>query len=153
MHYRSLLKNFLQEDTRNKVVILGSDYESTLREDFGAENVPKCYGGTCECGQIRGECIPHIPTAEEVAVMEEGDVKHNSEVSPGRLEVMVNGEYFPKSKSFNGLSEGTESVGSGESFSSSRSWYDKLMGGKGERTPQGAAAISIEQLAAHWITG
>ncbi|KAF9135686.1 cytosolic factor, phosphatidylinositol/phosphatidylcholine transfer protein [Mortierella sp. 14UC] len=44
-----MVKPLLDEVTVKKIVILGSNYQSTLLEDIDAANLPKVIGGTCEC--------------------------------------------------------------------------------------------------------
>ncbi|KAI1313850.1 cytosolic factor, phosphatidylinositol/phosphatidylcholine transfer protein [Mortierella claussenii] len=44
-----MVKPLLDEVTVKKIVILGSNYQSTLLEDIDAENIPKAIGGTCVC--------------------------------------------------------------------------------------------------------
>jgi hypothetical protein len=45
----SFVKRFLDPVTVNKIHILGSGYQSTLLEQVPAENLPKAFGGKCEC--------------------------------------------------------------------------------------------------------
>ncbi|KAI1344522.1 CRAL-TRIO domain-containing protein [Xylariaceae sp. FL0016] len=45
----SVIKGFLDPVTASKIHILGSDYKKTLLEQIPAENLPKKYGGKCEC--------------------------------------------------------------------------------------------------------
>ncbi|KAF9995527.1 cytosolic factor, phosphatidylinositol/phosphatidylcholine transfer protein, partial [Entomortierella chlamydospora] len=49
-----MVKPLLDEVTVKKIVILGSNYQSTLLEDIAAENLPKSIGGTCECSNHGG---------------------------------------------------------------------------------------------------
>ncbi|KAF9297424.1 cytosolic factor, phosphatidylinositol/phosphatidylcholine transfer protein [Linnemannia elongata] len=44
-----MVKPLLDEVTVKKIVILGSNYQSTLLQDIDAANLPKVIGGTCEC--------------------------------------------------------------------------------------------------------
>ena len=43
-----LAKTVLDKNTVSKIVILGSNYQKTLVEEIGAENLPVEYGGTCQ---------------------------------------------------------------------------------------------------------
>ncbi|KAF2278491.1 uncharacterized protein EI97DRAFT_358910, partial [Westerdykella ornata] len=45
----SVVKRFLDPVTVNKIHILGSGYEKELLAQIPAENLPKEFGGTCEC--------------------------------------------------------------------------------------------------------
>ncbi|KAG6874022.1 hypothetical protein C0995_007979 [Termitomyces sp. Mi166 len=48
-----VIKPWLDEVTVSKVDILGSNYKETLLKQIPAENLPKIFGGTCDC---RGGC-------------------------------------------------------------------------------------------------
>jgi hypothetical protein len=50
-----LIKPFLDPVVASKVVILSSDYKSTLLEAIDAEMLPQEYGGQCSCNN--GKCI------------------------------------------------------------------------------------------------
>ncbi|KKK25555.1 hypothetical protein P175DRAFT_0496139 [Aspergillus ochraceoroseus IBT 24754] len=45
----SMVKSFLDPVTVEKIHILGSNYQSELLKQVPAENLPKEFGGTCEC--------------------------------------------------------------------------------------------------------
>lgn len=45
----AVIKRFLDSVTVEKVSILGKDYQSTLLSFIPAENLPKRFGGLCEC--------------------------------------------------------------------------------------------------------
>jgi len=45
----SFVKRFLDPVTVNKIHVLGSGYEKELLAQVPAENLPKEFGGTCEC--------------------------------------------------------------------------------------------------------
>lgn len=45
----SVVKRFLDPVTVNKIHILGSGYEKELLAQVPAENLPKQFGGTCDC--------------------------------------------------------------------------------------------------------
>ncbi|KAF8976866.1 cytosolic factor, phosphatidylinositol/phosphatidylcholine transfer protein [Entomortierella lignicola] len=49
-----MVKPLLDEVTVKKIVILGSNYKSTLLADIDAENLPEAIGGTCQCAQDGG---------------------------------------------------------------------------------------------------
>src|SRR6202021_3557138 len=42
-------KRFLDPVTVEKIFIVGKDYQSTLLAQIPAENLPKRFGGLCEC--------------------------------------------------------------------------------------------------------
>ena len=50
----SVVKGFLDPVTVDKIHILGSGYEQELLKQVPAENLPKQFGGTCEC---EGGCM------------------------------------------------------------------------------------------------
>ena len=56
-----LVKTVLDKNTVSKIVLLGTNYQKTLIDEIGAENLPVEYGGTCQdpVNQPRG------PWAEE----------------------------------------------------------------------------------------
>ncbi|KAL1988128.1 hypothetical protein VTN96DRAFT_658 [Rasamsonia emersonii] len=45
----SVVKSFLDPVTVDKIKVLGSNYQKELLEQVPAENLPKEFGGTCEC--------------------------------------------------------------------------------------------------------
>lgn len=51
----SIIKGFLDPVTVNKIHVLGSGYESELLAQVPAENLPKQFGGKCEC-DCEGGC-------------------------------------------------------------------------------------------------
>lgn len=53
----ALVKGFMDKKTRDKMIMLGSDYRSTLLEYVDKENLPTFLGGTCTCSHIPGGCI------------------------------------------------------------------------------------------------
>jgi len=50
----SVIKGWLDPVTVNKIHILGSSYQKELLEQIPAENLPKTFGGKCEC---EGGCM------------------------------------------------------------------------------------------------
>ncbi len=52
-----LVKHFFEEDTRKKIVILGSDYVPALLNAIDADQLPHFYGGTCTCNNLGGDCM------------------------------------------------------------------------------------------------
>ena len=53
----NIVKGFLDERTRAKVRIIGSNYQPVLLEAIDAENLPSFFGGTCTCSHHEGGCI------------------------------------------------------------------------------------------------
>ena len=47
--FYSAVKIFLDAKTRNKIKVFGSNYKESLLEKIDAENLPKFFGGLCEC--------------------------------------------------------------------------------------------------------
>lgn len=45
----TVIKRFLHPNTVEKISILGRDYQSTLLSHIPVENLPKRFGGLCEC--------------------------------------------------------------------------------------------------------
>jgi len=45
----AVIKRFLDANTVDKISILGKDYRPTLLAQIPVENLPKRFGGTCEC--------------------------------------------------------------------------------------------------------
>jgi hypothetical protein len=45
----SLIKGWLDEVTVSKIDVIGSQYKDKLLAQIPAENLPKVFGGTCEC--------------------------------------------------------------------------------------------------------
>ena len=50
----AMIKGFLDEKTRAKIKILGTDYLDTVLEYVDIDNLPKFLGGNCEC---EGGCL------------------------------------------------------------------------------------------------
>ena len=53
----AILKNFLDEKTRAKIQILGTNFLPTLLEVIDADNIPKFLGGNCTCEDTTGNCM------------------------------------------------------------------------------------------------
>jgi len=53
----AIIKGFLDERTRSKIRIVGSNYQQVLLEAIDAENLPEFLGGTCTCSHVEGGCI------------------------------------------------------------------------------------------------
>lgn len=48
---------FLDENTKKKIIVLGSDYKKKLRKFIPPQHLPEEYGGTCKCGDGK-TCVP-----------------------------------------------------------------------------------------------
>lgn len=53
----AIVKNFIDEKTRNKITVLKSDYHKQLLEFVDKDNLPTFFGGTCTCPNIPGGCL------------------------------------------------------------------------------------------------
>ena len=49
-----VVRNFLDQKTRNKIQILGNKYQDQLLKYVDKENLPDFFGGTCHC---TGGCL------------------------------------------------------------------------------------------------
>ena len=47
----SIIKGFLDPVTVQKIHVLGSGYQAELEKQVAKENLPKIFGGTCECAK------------------------------------------------------------------------------------------------------
>jgi hypothetical protein len=45
----NLIKPMLDEGTRDKIFVLGSDYMTTLRKFMHPDQIPQFLGGSCAC--------------------------------------------------------------------------------------------------------
>ena len=50
----AVIKGFMDEETRNKIKMLGTDYMETLKDFVEMDNLPSFLGGNCEC---EGGCL------------------------------------------------------------------------------------------------
>lgn len=53
----AIVKGFLDEKTRKKIKIIGSNFLPTLREFVEDENIPTFLGGKCTCAEYGGDCL------------------------------------------------------------------------------------------------
>jgi hypothetical protein len=53
----SIIKAFIDERTKKKISIEGTDYIKKLKEFVDLENLPTFLGGTCKCEHIEGGCL------------------------------------------------------------------------------------------------
>jgi hypothetical protein len=59
-----MCKVFLDPVTQEKIKVLGANYQETLLNDLGKENLPVEYGGSCRCEEKEGGCIPPLKPVE-----------------------------------------------------------------------------------------
>ena len=76
----AIVKGFLDERTRSKVRILGSNYQPTLLEHIDAENLPSFLGGTCTCSHVEGGCLYSNAGPWNDYVVIDKQIKHKDEV-------------------------------------------------------------------------
>ena len=53
----AIIKGFLDERTRVKIRIIGSNFQPVLQEAISPENLPDFLGGTCTCPHVEGGCL------------------------------------------------------------------------------------------------
>ena len=76
----AIIKGFLDERTRSKVRIIGSNYRPILLENIDAENLPEFLGGTCTCPDVQGGCLYSNAGPWNDYVVVNKRIKHKSEV-------------------------------------------------------------------------
>ena len=52
-----MVKHFFEEETRQKIVFLGHDFQPALLNAIDASELPIAYGGTCTCEELGGDCM------------------------------------------------------------------------------------------------
>ena len=50
----AMVKVFIDEKTRTKIIVERSSYQKKLLEFVDKENLPEMFGGTCKCEQFGG---------------------------------------------------------------------------------------------------
>ena len=53
----AVVKGFLDEKTRGKIKIIGSNFLPTLEQFIAIEDIPSFMGGQCTCPDVEGGCI------------------------------------------------------------------------------------------------
>ena len=76
----SVIKNFLDEVTINKIDILGGTYKDKLLAQIPAENLPKEFGGACECECPGGCSMSNAGPWRDETVEEGGAVEKDEAV-------------------------------------------------------------------------
>ena len=76
----SVIKNFLDEVTINKIDILGGTYKDKLLAQIPAENLPKEFGGACECECPGGCSMSNAGPWRDETVEEGGTVEKDEAV-------------------------------------------------------------------------
>ena len=82
----SIVKGFLDERTRSKVRIIGSNYREVLLENIDAENLPDFLGGTCTCSHVEGGCLYSRAGPWNDYIVIDRQIKHKDEVERERQE-------------------------------------------------------------------
>ena len=54
----AIVKIGLDKRVLDKVVVLGSDYKSTLLKHISHDQLPSFLGGSCTCAHMAGGCVP-----------------------------------------------------------------------------------------------
>ena len=80
----AVIKGFLDERTRSKVRVMGSNYQSVLLEHIDAENLPTFLGGTCTCSHVEGGCMFSQAGPWEDYVCINKRIYHKSEIEKGK---------------------------------------------------------------------
>ena len=53
----NIVKGFIDEKTRKKILVEGKNYSKKLLEFVEPQNLPDFFGGTCKCSHIPGGCL------------------------------------------------------------------------------------------------
>ena len=53
--FYATVKVFLDTKTKSKIKVFGNDYKNALLEKIDSQNLPKVFGGECECSG--GACL------------------------------------------------------------------------------------------------
>ena len=77
----AIIKGFLDERTRSKVRIMGSNYRPVLLEHIDAENLPEFLGGTCTCSHVEGGCMRSNAGPWNDYVVINKRIKHKAEIA------------------------------------------------------------------------
>eukprot|EP00997_Jenningsia_sp_PLL12_P008534 NODE_531_length_1638_cov_181.385777_g441_i0.p1 GENE.NODE_531_length_1638_cov_181.385777_g441_i0~~NODE_531_length_1638_cov_181.385777_g441_i0.p1 ORF type:complete len:380 (-),score=95.85 NODE_531_length_1638_cov_181.385777_g441_i0:224-1363(-) len=83
-----IIQYWLNEQTKSKVIFLGTDYKTRLLEDIDAENLPELLGGTCELEvplPSDSQCVDLTRGAKEVKVAASGSHDEVLEVTKGEV--------------------------------------------------------------------
>jgi phosphatidylinositol/phosphatidylcholine transfer protein len=75
---------WLDENTRNKIVVLGKNFKDELLEHVDADQLPEEYGGTCRCDGK--QCVPDPDYSDVKGALDPQEVldKHHDSVHIGR---------------------------------------------------------------------
>ena len=82
----AIIKGFLDERTRSKVRIIGSNYQPVLLENISAENLPAFLGGTCTCSHVEGGCLESNAGPWNDYVLVNKRIKHKQEIAQELLQ-------------------------------------------------------------------
>ena len=82
----AIIKGFLDERTRSKVRIMGSNYRPVLLQHIDAENLPEFLGGTCTCSHVEGGCMRSNAGPWNDYVVINKRIKHKAEIAQEEAE-------------------------------------------------------------------
>jgi len=91
----AIIKGFLDERTRAKVRIVGSNFREVLLEHVDAENLPDFLGGTCTCSHVEGGCLFSRAGPWNDYVVINRQIKHKDEVEREKQEGATVEELVP----------------------------------------------------------
>eukprot|EP00353_Schmidingerella_taraikaensis_P010410 CAMPEP_0185594878 /NCGR_PEP_ID=MMETSP0434-20130131/76436_1 /TAXON_ID=626734 ORGANISM="Favella taraikaensis, Strain Fe Narragansett Bay" /NCGR_SAMPLE_ID=MMETSP0434 /ASSEMBLY_ACC=CAM_ASM_000379 /LENGTH=268 /DNA_ID=CAMNT_0028222507 /DNA_START=57 /DNA_END=863 /DNA_ORIENTATION=+ len=82
----AIVKGFLDERTRSKVRIIGSNYQAVLLEAIDADNLPAFLGGNCTCSHVQGGCMVSGAGPWNDYVTVNREIKHKRELEEAKTE-------------------------------------------------------------------
>ena len=81
--FYTTVKVFLDSKTKSKIKVFGNDYKSALLEKIDSQNLPKVFGGECECpgGCLFSNAGPWKKPEEDNAIIPEDILKKRKEIT------------------------------------------------------------------------